>query len=137
MDKQQQHISDRVMIYAVIWCLSYLGSLYTLTSLSVPPAAGIVVTVVTMLAFGVFVYKYYRSLFFMDEVNTKIHLEAVVIAFALGLFLLMTIGLLDLFLVLNKGDWSYRHLIPLFFVFYFLGLFISRRKYNFENEKHH
>jgi hypothetical protein len=72
----------------------------------------------------------------MDEVHIKVQLEAVVIAFSLGLLLLMTLGLLDLIISLNKDDWSYRYLVPLFIAFYFFGLFISKRKYNFDDEKH-
>jgi len=37
---------------------------------------------------------------------------------------------------LNKNDWSYRYLVPFFVAFYFFGLFISKRKYNFDDEKH-
>lgn len=136
MDKQKKHINDRVLVYAVIWVICYAGSLLALKSFNVPKEAGIVMTVCTVLAFAVFIYKYYRSIFFMDEVQIKIQMEAVVIAFSLGLLLLMTLGLLDLFVTLNKEDWSYRHLVPLFAVFYFAGLFISKRKYNFDNEKH-
>lgn len=72
----------------------------------------------------------------MDEVQIKIQLEAVVIAFSLGLMLLMTLGLLDLFITLNKEDWSYRHIVPLFATFYFIGLFMSKRKYLVDHEKH-
>lgn len=72
----------------------------------------------------------------MDEVQIKIQMEAVIIAFSLGLMLLMTLGLLDLFVSLNKEDWSYRHLVPLFVTFYFIGLFISKRKYDFNHEEH-
>lgn len=72
----------------------------------------------------------------MDEVQIKIQLEAVVIAFSLGLMLLMTLGLLDLFITLNKEDWSYRHIVPLFATFYFTGLYISKRKYHYNHEKH-
>lgn len=71
----------------------------------------------------------------MDEVQIKIQMEAVVLAFALGLLLVMTLGLIDLFIVLNPEDWSYRFLVPIFIAFYFLGLFIAKRKYNFEDEK--
>lgn len=136
MDKQKKHLKDRVLIYAVIWCISYVGSLFVLKTLDIPTEAGIVLTVITVLAFALFIYKYYRSIFFMDEVQIKIQMEAVVTAFSLGLLLLMTLGLLDLFINLNKDDWSYRHLVPLFVAFYFFGLFISRRKHNFDNEKH-
>ncbi len=136
MDKQKKHLTDRVLIYAAIWLISYVGSLFVLKTLDIPKEAGIVLTVVTMLAFALFIYKYYRSIFFMDEVQIKIQMEALVTAFSLGLLLLMTLGLLDLFINLSKDDWSYRHLVPLFVAFYFLGLFISRCKYNFDNEKH-
>jgi hypothetical protein len=136
MGKPKNHLNERVRIYAILWVLSYIGSLFALKTQSVPKEAGLVVTFITVLAFAVFLYKYYRSIFFMDEVEIKIQMEAVVIAFLLGLLLLMTLGLLDLILVLNKEDWSFRFLIPCFIVFYFIGLFISNRKYNFDNEKH-
>lgn len=136
MDKQKKHLNNRVLVYAVIWCLSYAGSLFALKKLDIPKEAGIILTIITALAFALFIYKYYRSIFFMDEVQIKIQMEAVVIAFSLGLLLLMTLGLLELIINLNKNDWSYRYLIPLFIAFYFLGLFISKRKYNFDNEKY-
>ena len=136
MDKQKKHLNDRILIYAVIWSLSYVGSLFALKTLEIPTEAGIVLSVITVLAFALFIYKYYRSIFFMDEVQIKIQMEAVVIAFSLGLLLLMTLGLLDLVITLNKNDWSYRYLVPLFVAFYFFGLFISKRKYNFDDEKH-
>ena len=136
MENQKKHLHDRVLIYAVIWCLSYVGSLFALKTLDIPKEAGIALTIITVLAFALFIYKYYRSIYFMDEVQIKIQLEAVVIAFSLGLLLLMSLGLLDLIITLNKNDWSYRDLIPFFIAFYFFGLFISKRKYNFDNEKH-
>jgi hypothetical protein len=136
MDRQQRHLSNRVLVYAVLWALSYVGSLWALKSFTLPKEVGIVITVITALAFAVFIYKYYRSIFFMDEVQIKVQMEAVVIAFSLSLFLLMTLGLLDLVIALNKEDWGYRHLVPYFAIFYFVGLFISKRKYNFDDEKY-
>ena len=72
----------------------------------------------------------------MDEVQIKVQMEAVVLAFSLGLLLIMTLSLLDLVINLNKENWGYRHLVPYFVIFYFIGLFISKRKYNISNEKH-
>lgn len=136
MDGQKRHLNDRVFVYAALWVISYIGSFLVLKSFELPKGAGIVLTTITVLAFAVFIYKYYRSIFFMDEVQIKIQMEAIVIAFSLGLMLLMTLGLLDLFLTLNKENWSYRHLVPVFVIFYFAGIAISRRKYHFDNEKH-
>ena len=137
MANNKKHLQDRVIVYAFIWCLSYIGSLFALKFLEVPKPAGIVLTVVTVLAFALFIYKYYRSIYFLDEVQIKIQMEAAVIAFSLSLLLIMTLGLLDLVGALNADDWSYRYLVPMFIAFYFFGLFISNRKYNFENEKQH
>jgi NAD/NADP transhydrogenase beta subunit len=128
-------LNDRVLIYAILWCLSYVGSLFAIKSLQIPIEASVVLTFISVLAFALFIYKFFRSIVFMDEVQIKIQMEAVVLAFALGLLLVMTLGLIDLFIVLNPEDWSYRFLVPIFIAFYFLGLFIAKRKYNFEDEK--
>lgn len=67
----------------------------------------------------------------MDEVEKRIHLEATVWAFSLGLLLLMTLALLDSVTTLKKGNWgNVRFIIPCFFVFYAFGIIISRRKYS-------
>lgn len=136
METRKHHLKDRVHVYAVIWIVSYVGSLFVLKSLTIPKEAGVMLTIMTALAFTVFIYKYYRSIFFMDEVQIKIQMEAIVIAFSLGLLLTMTLGLLDLSIDLNKEDWSYRFMVPMLISFYFIGFFISKRKYSFENEKH-
>ena len=136
MGNPKRHLQDRVFVYAAIWVLSYTGSLFALKRLDIPQSVGYVLTVVTVLAFLVFIYKYYRSVYFMDEVQIKVQLEAVVIAFSLGLLLLMTLGLLELFIHLSKDNWSFRDLVPMFVTFYIIGLFISKRKYDFDNEKH-
>jgi hypothetical protein len=136
MNKQKDHLNDRVMVYAAIWAGSYILSISAFKLLDLPVEVGWVLTFITVLAFSVFMYKYYRSIFFMDEVQVRVQMEAIVIAFSLSLLLVMTLGLLDLFWVLNQEDWSYRHLFPIFIAFYFFGLFFSGRKYNLNNEKH-
>ena len=134
--KNQKHLSDRVLVYAIIWCVSYLGSLYALKSLDLSIVVNILLISITAMSFILFVYKYFRSILMMDEVETKIQLEATAIAFALSLITVMKLGLFDLVFTINKDDWAYRNLIPLFVVFYFIGLFISKRKYHFDYEKH-
>jgi hypothetical protein len=136
MDNSKKHLQDRVYVYAALWLFSYVGSLLALKNLTLAREVGIMLTIIPCLAFALFIYKFYRSIVFLDEVQIKIQMEAAVTGFALGLLLLMVLGLLDLVVTLNKEDWSYRHLIPYFTIFYFIGLFISKRKYNFDNEKH-
>ena len=97
MDKEKKHLNDRVLIYAVIWCISYVGSLFVLKTLNISKESGIVLTIITVLAFVLFIYKYYRSIYFMDEVQIKIQMEAVIIAFSLGLVLILVVAIVLLF----------------------------------------
>jgi len=136
MNKSKKHLSNRVFVYAVLWVVSYGGSLLALKNLTLEKEVGIVLSMIPVLTFAVFIYKFYRGIFIMDEVQIKIQMEAIVIAFTFGLLMLMTLGLLDLVLALNKEDWGYRHLVPYFVIFYIIGLLISKRKYNFDHEKH-
>lgn len=136
MEKSKKHLSDRVPVYAFIWAGSYIGSLGAMKTLELSPAVGIMLTLVPAIAFALFLYKFYRSVYFMDEVQIKIQMEAVVMAFALALFTIMTLGLIDLAVELKPEDWSYRFLVPLFVAYYFIGLFISKRKYHIDHEEH-
>jgi hypothetical protein len=50
-------------------------------------------------------------------------------AFPLTLLMLMTLGLVELAIGLNPDDWSYRHVWPFVFLFYFAGLVRAKRRY--------
>ncbi len=65
----------------------------------------------------------------LDELERKIHLEALAIAYPLVMTLLMILGLLQLAVPLAPEDWSYRHVWYYLPIFYFLGLTIARRRY--------
>lgn len=136
MEKSKKHLSDRVPVYALIWAISYIGSLGAMKALSLSQAVGVMLTIVPVIAFALFLYKFYRSVYFMDEVQIKIQMEAAVVAFGLALLTMMTLGLLDLAITLNQDDWAYRFLVPVFVAYYFIGLFISRRKYHINHEEH-
>jgi hypothetical protein len=131
MERNNNHLNERVLIYAALWCLSYIGSVFAIKLLAIPVEVSVMLTIVSTSAFALFIYKFFRSIYFMDEVQIKIQMEAFVFAFALGLLLLMTLGLIDLYLDLNPQDWNYRFLVPIFILFYFIGLFIAKRKYDF------
>ena len=65
----------------------------------------------------------------LDELERRIHLEALAVAFPLGILLLMTLGLLQRAITLKFEDWSYGHVWPFMFLFYFVGLALARRRY--------
>ena len=136
MEKTKNAPRSKVVLFAALWFVTYSISLLTIKKLSPDTAAGVILSLLPVITFAIFIYSIIKSVASMDEVQIRVQMEAAVIAFSLGLLLIMTLGLLDLVLTLNKEDWGYRHLVPYFAIFYFVGLFISNRKYNIDNEKH-
>ena len=118
-----------VIIFALVWGIAYAVCLLTIKKASPGTALGIVLSLIPVVAFGLFLYNMIKGAALMDEVQIRIQMEAVVIAFSLGLLTLMTLGLLDLVITINKEDWGYRHLVPYFALYYIIGLVFSKRKY--------
>jgi hypothetical protein len=65
----------------------------------------------------------------LDELERRIQLEALAFAFVLAVLLLMTLGLMELAITLNRDDWSYRHVWAMLPMLYFGGLALARRRY--------
>lgn len=59
----------------------------------------------------------------LDELQRRIQLEALAIAFPLAILFFMMLGLLELATPLSPQDWSY---LPLF---YFIGLALASKRY--------
>ena len=66
----------------------------------------------------------------LDELEQRIHLEALALAFPAVLVVLLTLGLLQVAgVALSPQDWSYRHVWAFAFLFYLVGLTLARRRY--------
>jgi len=136
MEKTKKIRRNKVRLLAALWLVTYTICLITIKRFSPDTFTGIVLSLLPVITFALFLYSIIREVASMDEVQIRVQMEAAVIAFSLGLLMIMTLGLLDLVVTLNKEDWGYRHLVPYFVIFYLIGLFISKRKYNIDNEKH-
>ena len=136
MEKTKKTPRNKVVLFAALWFVTYTICLLTIKKLSPDTETGIILSLLPVITFALFIYSIIQGVASMDEVQIRVQMEAAVIAFSLGLLMIMTLGLLDLVVTLNKEDWGYRHLVPYFVIFYFVGLFISKRKYNIDNEKH-
>ena len=66
----------------------------------------------------------------MDELQRKIQTEAVIVAFLLGLLLLMTLGMLDQVIPLDQKHWGYLDMVPFMGLFYAIGWWRAHRKYS-------
>ena len=80
--------------------------------------------------FAFFLWKFVTGMRSADELERRIQLEALAVAFPLGVLLLTTLGLVQRAVELNFQDWSYNHVWPYFVLFYLIGLTIARRRYS-------
>jgi hypothetical protein len=123
--------SNKALAVLVLWGVSYLAARAALdTELHLQPdwlrvAAALLPVVPTALALWTIAARLRDS----DELQRRVHLEALAIAYPLAILLLMTLGLLELAVGLNPQDWSYRHVWIYLPLFYFAGLCIAWRRY--------
>ena len=129
MEKKKDSEGHRVLLLGALWGVIYIACFLVVKELKPDKALGITLSLLPAAMFAFFIYKLIKAVDGMDELERRIQLEATVIGFALGLLLIMTLGLLDLTIVLNKEDWGYRHLVPYFILFYLAGIIIAKRKY--------
>lgn len=108
----------KVMGAAFVWMLTFFIALVGLRQTEWAVSVKVALALLPVLPFAFFLWGFVNSLRTMDELERKIHLEALVIAFPLMMLFLMTLGLLELAIELNPDNWSYRHVwafAPLFY----------------------
>lgn len=88
---------SRYLVYTagLAWLLSYFAARYVLQTLAPPLHWDIVVANIPTIAFFWFVWVVRRALRDTDELQRRIHLEALAMAFPTVMLVLMTLGLLD------------------------------------------
>jgi hypothetical protein len=80
--------------------------------------------------FALMLWSIIRGVQQLDELEQRIQLLALAVAFPLTLLLLMTLGLLELVIKLPPQDLSYRHVWAIVPIFYFFGIVIARKRYS-------
>jgi len=78
---------------------------------------------------ALFLWLIVTSLGSLGELERKVHLEALAIAYPLAILMLVTLGFLQLAIDLSPEDWSYRHVWAFLPALYFLGLTVAWRRY--------
>ncbi len=123
----------REMIWGIgtvsAWIFAYFGARGLLESYAMGTWWRVAVALLPIVPFAILLLGIIRGIRQMDELQRRIQLEALGVAFPLTILLLMTLGLLQLAIRLKPEDWSYRHIWPFLFVFYAVGLVIAKRRY--------
>lgn len=125
----KQTVNQKSIIWALIYAVSFVGSVYALSKYSFSVPIALLIIAVNAILFGIYTIRLIQSISFMDEVEIRIQLEAVAVAFVLSLLLIMILGMAGLVKSLGLESISFLYIFPLLFFFYVIGLFISKRKY--------
>jgi hypothetical protein len=118
-----------VAISATAALLVFFAARFGLELSALPVWTRVIVALAPVPVFGWFLWEFVQSVSQADELERRVQLEALAIAFPLALMLVMTLGLLQIAVPLPPEDWSYRHIWPLLYVFYLIGLTIARKRY--------
>ena len=118
----------------ILWAITYFGARVLIEG-SVGAGLGrgrLLVALVPLPFFVTWMVGLLREVRAMDELQRRIQVEALGIAFPLTLLLVMTLSLVEFAQPLDPDNWSYQHVWQLLVLFYVIGLAIARRRYRFE-----
>lgn len=116
-------------VLLAVWIGSYFGARALIPSLTEGSWARIGAAALPVVPTVVLVWHLAGVVRGLDELHRRVHLEALAAAFVLAVVTLWTLGLLELAVVLDRENWSYRHVWALLPVYYFVGLAVSWRRY--------
>ena len=112
-----------------LWVVIFILARLLLTQAALDPGLRVAVALLPVPATALFLWFVVARIRRLDELQRRVHLEALAIAFPLAILLLWTLGLLQLAIELPAEDWSYRHIWVYLPLFYFVGLAIAWRRY--------
>ena len=119
-----------ILLILLAWLASYMGiRLYLESGIALSSGVRLTLALLPSPLFAAFLWTFVRGIRTADELERRIQLEALAVAFPLGLMLLTTLGLVQRAVELNFQDWSYNHVWPMFALFYLCGLVVARRRY--------
>ena len=119
----------RVPLLGLIWVLTYFGVRMVLERGGLETPARMAIALIPLVPFLAFLRAWVNGIREMDELDRRIQLEALAIAFPLTMVLLMVLGLMQLATPLSMDDWSYRHAWAYLPLFYFGGVALATRRY--------
>jgi hypothetical protein len=128
--RQSSFWKSGVFIWGMTWFLTYFGVRAFVDSPDgLSTAALVLIVLVPVVPAAFFLFYFITGMKELDELQRRIQLEALALAYPLALLMLMTLGLLQFVVELNPNDWSYRHVWHYFALFYLFGVIMATRRY--------
>ena len=112
-----------------LWIGTYLGAMLLLKYLPLAAPLKVAIAVVPVIPFAFFIRRFLVHLRSLDELQRRVHFEALAYAFPITILLLMTLGLLQRANVIAAEKWSYEEVWLYLPLFYLIGLAVSWRRY--------
>ncbi len=125
----KKQVNRRNVIWALIFAVIFPISVFILSKYLFSLPIILLIIGINAIVFGIYTFTLIRSIKMMDEVQIRIQLEAVIIAFLMSLLLVMTLGMAQIAKALGFEGISFLYIFPLFFLFYIVGLIFSNSKY--------
>ena len=129
MEQFKKAMHRNSVIFALIHGATYLPAVWLLKHHVFGQSVSIIIAIVPIITFAIFIFKLIKAFSVMDEVKQRVQLEAVVIGFSLTVMLMIFLFLLNLCDISNPIWFSYGYLVCYCWLFYFVGWFISKKKY--------
>ena len=118
------------LVSAGLAFVTYFGVRLLLENIALAGPLRIVVAMLPVPFFVFFLLTEVRYMRNLDELQRRIQLEALAIAFPVVLLLLMTLGLLQVAgVAISQEDWSYRHIWFIALAAYAVGVRTAERRY--------
>lgn len=129
MEQSKKIANQQSVIFALVHVATYLPATWLLARHEFAQPISVVIAIIPIITFGIFMFKYIKAISVMDEVKQRVQLEAVVIGFSLTVMLMMLLFLLGLCDITRPGWFGFGNIVVYCWAFYFIGWFISSRKY--------
>lgn len=128
-DSSKGRTSRKGLISGILFVLAYFTARGVLEQEEIAGPVRILAALLPVIPFVWMLWEIIKDVRSLDELEQRIQLEALAVAFPLTLILLMLLGLLELATRLPPQDFSYRHVWTMLPIFYLLGLVLARRRY--------
>jgi hypothetical protein len=99
----------RLLLSAVLFFVGYVLALAAAEMRDLPQAARVVMALLPVAVFVWILLQIVAGIRQLDELERRIQLEALAVAYPCALVLMMMLGVLQRVVYLSPHDWSYRH----------------------------
>ena len=119
----------RAIPFLVAFGLVYVGAIAVLHFITMTKGLQILVAIAPVPVFGFYLWHAISGIRGLDELQQRIQLEALAIAYPISLLILMTLGLLQVVDALPAPLGEFLKIWPAVAWLYVMGLYIARKRY--------